>query len=66
MKSVVSLRVMMLNIIISQALLLLCLIAKGQQDFCVPFPKDPACGCTLKDGKTINLTSEGKQNGQPA
>ena len=60
----------MLNIIISHALLLLCLFAKGQQDFCVPFPKDPACGCTLTDGKTIgktiDLSSEGKQNGQPA
>ena len=52
--------------------LLFCLVfVKGeveehQTDKCVPFPKQPACGCTLNHdggGKTIDLRSLGYQNG---
>ena len=35
-------------------------------DNCIAFKDDPACGCTLQDGKVINLKTLGKQNGQPA
>ena len=38
---------------------------KEQQDTCLPFPDDPACGCTLKDGKTIDLRNVGSQDGHP-
>ena len=48
-------------------LLLLCSYVRGQGvDSCVAFKDDPACGCTLQDGKVINLRSLGHQNGQPA
>ena len=52
--------------IISGLLLSLYPLATGQEDACVAFPNDPACGCTFPDGKTIDLRSVGKQNGEPA
>ena len=46
--------------------LLLCSFVKGQGvDTCTPF-KDPACGCTLQDGKVIDLSGLGRQDHQPA
>ena len=48
-------------------LLLLCSFVKGQGvDTCTPFKDDPACGCTLQDGKVIDLSGLGQQNNQPA
>ena len=51
-------------------ILLFCLVkgeVEHQTDQCVPFPKQPACGCTLNrdnGGKTIDPRSLGYQNGQ--
>ena len=48
-------------------LLSLCSFVRGQGvNTCIPFKDDPACGCTLQDGKVINLKTLGKQDGQPA
>ena len=54
----------------SVGILILCSFVKGkvivQQDTCLPFPDNPACGCTLKDGKTIDLRNVGSRDGHPA
>ena len=49
------------------AVLLLCSLERGQaQNTCTALAEAPACGCTLADGKVIDLRSVGKENGQPA
>ena len=50
----------------SVSILILYSIVKGQEDTCVPFPDNQACGCTFKDGKIIDLRSLGNQDGHPA
>ena len=48
-------------------LLVQCSFVWGQGvDTCVAFKDDPACGCTLQDGKVIDLKTLGLQNGKPA
>ena len=41
---------------------------KGHQGDCecVPFRNEPACGCKLSNGKTIDLGSLGSQNDSAA
>jgi len=46
-------------------LLFLCSFVRGQSG-CTPFVDAPACGCTLQNGKIINMRPDGNPSGGPA